>query len=171
MFAINPGGRNAPPSSTSPLGANGQTLLEEVVDLMDTMPKAAAFADVDEDGESLLLVIGAKRFNAMSRIDAKENGQWNAAFLLNKLPALDAEGIESLAHYFSETAAGLRERAFSLKAERLQAETAAWREAGCPGLVAVPRKETPVSSERKAESALNRLKLMIAKSQGGTPAE
>jgi hypothetical protein len=168
VFAINPasvrderGGAQAPTT----------TILEDAVAATADVAAATAASLVEdgEDGEEVMLRISAKRFNAMSRLQAAEAGQWNSAFLLNRLRDLSPEGVEALAHYFAETSSDLRERAFRLKAERLHAETSAWREAGCPGLAPLaPRPERPVSSERKAESALARLKLMISKA-GETP--
>lgn len=162
MFAINPGftrdergGEQIPTT----------TLLDDVVATQQAVEQAQAHASDEGDG-SVLLVLDTARFNGMSRLQATEAGQWNASFLANKLRHLSPEGMEALARYLAETGAELQERATRLRTERLHAATETWREAGCPGAAPL-RKEhfAPVSSERKAESALNRLKLMFAKKE------
>lgn len=160
MFSVNPeftrderGGEQLPTTS----------LLEDTIACTQDVARAEEHASDEGDG-SVLLVLDTVRFNGMSRLQATEAGQWNASFLANKLRHLSPEGMDALARYLAETGAELADRAGRLRTERLQAQTDSWREAGCPGLVAqAPQAPRPVSSERKAESALNRLKLMFAK--------
>jgi hypothetical protein len=165
VFAINPHlDERVTPGPAKP------DLLEETVENTAAVAAAGEYAEaiIEENGTSAVsLAIASERFNRMSRVQAIEAGAWNASYLLNKLRDLSPEGVEALGHYFTETGSELRSRAFRLKAERLQAQTQAWRDAGFPALTAPTHRETPVSSERKAESALNRLKLLISRSEEG----
>lgn len=162
MFSVNPeftrderGGEQLP---TSPL-------LDDVIATQTAVEASLEHADDQGDG-SIALVLDTVRFNGMSRLQATEAGQWNASFLANKLRHLSPEGMDALARYLAETGSELAERATRLRTERLHAATETWREAGCPGQAPRVREHfAPVSSERKAESALNRLKLMFAKKE------
>lgn len=136
---------------------NNETIFDDAV--RETEQAQSADAVAVAPGR-VAIPLDAERFNAMELAKAIDAGEWNAAFIANKL-TLTATGLEMLGQYLLTTGMALRERAMQERARVLQEQTDAWRAAGSPGAFAVPGTPKPIESWRKNSETLASIRAMF----------